>query len=121
MHKVLWKTFEKDRTEEQKVSSLSRLVIHNSLNIKKAQSLTTSVSASLNLDCRLLSLLLPTHNKVTSATCKYMKTGLFSQSMALQTKVLLGLSKEPSFAAHSETGYIFRVCLTFVSHYAKNY
>ena len=35
-------------------------------------------------------------------------------------QVLFDISKETSFAAHSDTGYIFRVCVTFVSHSGKN-
>lgn len=119
---MLWETFEKERTEEQESIIFIKISDPRQPQYQKGtKSNHEGVSASPNSDCLLPSLLLPTHKGI-SATCKYIKPNLFSQFIFLQTKgskkgsifhsirrVLLGLSKENSFAAHSETGYVFRV------------
>lgn len=86
MHKMLWETFEKERTEEQESIIFIKISDPRQPQYQKGtKSNHEGVSASPNSDCLLPSLLLPTHKGI-SATCKYIKPNLFSQFIFLQTK-----------------------------------
>lgn len=117
---MLWETFEKERTEEQESITFVKISDpRQPQHQKSTKSNHEGISASPN--CLLPSLLLLTLKGI-SATCKYIKPDLFLQFIFLKQRavkkgslflsikqVLLGLSKESSSAAHSETGYVFRV------------
>lgn len=88
MHKVLWETFEKERTEEKKSIIFIKISDPRQPQDQKCtKSNHEGVSPSPNY--LLPSLLLPTHKGI-SATCKYIKPDLFLQLIFLQWAVKRG-------------------------------